>query len=177
MVARSQTPSLSGCAISGEARDTISRIALRRAAPWVTDCGEENESNQSEVADARTIATTCATIAAETGGEDIVVLDLKGISSLADYFVLVSGTSVPHLKALSRDLRHETEERLGERPRSTEGEAASLWLVLDYVDVVVHILHEEARRRYALEDLWSDAARVEFDRPPTDQGTAEATKP
>jgi len=129
------------------------------------------------VADARTIATTCAKIAEETGGEDIVVLDLKGISSLADYFVLVSGTSVPHLKALARDVRHGTEERLGEEPRSTEGEAASLWLVLDYVDVVVHLLHEETRGRYALEDLWSDAERVEFDLPPPSAESAEAGTP
>lgn len=113
------------------------------------------------MAEGRTIATTCAKIAEETGGEDIAILDLRGISSLADYFVLVSGTSVPHLKALARDLRHGVEERLGESPRSAEGEAASLWLVIDYVDVVVHLLHEETRRRYALEDLWSDAATVE----------------
>jgi ribosome-associated protein len=113
------------------------------------------------VADARTIATTCAKIAEETGGEDIAVLDLRGISSLADYFVLVSGTSVPHLKALVRDVRHGIEERLGESPRSAEGEATSLWLVIDYVDVVVHLLHEQTRSRYALEDLWSDAVRVD----------------
>jgi len=115
------------------------------------------------VADAYTIATTCAKFADEIQAEDIVVLDLRGISSLADFFVVATATSAPHLKAVSREVRHKVEETLGEKPRSSEGEAASLWLVLDYVDVVVHILHSEKRALYALEDLWSDAARVELD--------------
>lgn len=111
--------------------------------------------------DSLTIAKTCAKYANEIQAEDIVILDLRGISTLADYFVICTATSVPHLKAVSRDIRNKTEEELGEKPRSAEGEASSLWLVIDYVDVVVHIFHQDKRDVYSLEDLWSDAPRVD----------------
>lgn len=117
----------------------------------------------SIVPDALTIARTCAKYADEMQAEEIVALDLRGISSLADYFVICTATSLPHLKAVSRDIRQKTEEELGEKPRSAEGEASSLWLVIDYVDVVVHVFHEEKRDLYAIEDLWSDAPRVPLD--------------
>lgn len=117
--------------------------------------------------DALTIAKTCAKHADEIQAEDIVILDLRGISNLADYFVILTGTSMPHLKAISREVRVQTEEEIGEVPRSAEGEAASHWLVIDYVDVVVHIFHGEKRSFYALENLWSDAPRVNLDFLPT----------
>ncbi|MEM9016774.1 MAG: ribosome silencing factor [Verrucomicrobiota bacterium] len=112
--------------------------------------------------DSLTIATTCAKQAHEIQAEDILVLDLRGLSSLADYFVICTATSLPHLKAVGRDVRMKTEEKIGEAPRSSEGDASSLWLVIDYVDVVVHIFHEEKRDIYRLEELWSDAPRVEL---------------
>lgn len=112
--------------------------------------------------DSLTIAQTCAKHANEIQAEDIVILDLRGISTLADFFVICTATSVPHLKAVSREVRSKTEEEIGEKPRSAEGEAASLWLVIDYVDVVVHIFHQDKREVYSLEDLWSDAPRVDM---------------
>ncbi len=115
------------------------------------------------MSDSLSLAKTCAKFADEIQAEGIEVLDLRGISSLADFFVICSATSLPHLKAVGRDVRHKTEEEIGEAPRSSEGEAASQWLVLDYVDVVVHIFHEEKRDFYALEELWADAPRVELD--------------
>ena len=115
------------------------------------------------MSDSLSLATICAKHADEIQAERIEVLDLRGISSLADFFVICSATSLPHLKAVSRDVRHNTQEETGESPRSAEGEASSLWVVLDYVDVVVHIFHEEKRDFYALEDLWADAPRVELE--------------
>ena len=117
------------------------------------------------MADALTIAKTCAKYADEIQAEDIEVLDLRGLSSLADFFVICTATSLPHLKAVNRDIRKNTEEEIGEAPRSSEGDAASLWMVIDYVDVVVHIFHEETRDFYSLEELWSDAPRVEIEFP------------
>jgi len=114
----------------------------------------------ADVPDSLTIAQTCARFADEIHAEEILVLFLRGLSNLADFFVICTATSVPHLKAVARDVKHKTEEAIGEKPRSTEGEASSLWVVLDYVDVVVHIFHEELREVYRLEDLWSDAPRV-----------------
>jgi len=122
--------------------------------------------------DSLTIAKTCAAHAHEMRAEDIVVLDLKGLSSLADYFVICTATSLPHMKAVNRDIRHKTEEALEEKPRSSDGEVESMWLVIDYTDVVVHIFHEEKRELYAIEDLWADAPRVELD---FDQGETSET--
>ena len=113
--------------------------------------------------DAKTIAETCAKQADEIQAEDIVVLDLRGISTIADFFVICTGTSTPHLKAILRDVRAKTEESIGEKPRSSEGDAESQWLVIDYVDVIVHIFHQEKRHLYSLEDLWSDAPKLELD--------------
>lgn len=123
--------------------------------------------------DAETIAKTCAKYADEIQAENIVVLNLKGISTIADYFVICNGTSMPHLKAIRRDVRDKTEEEIGEAPRSVEGDAESQWMVIDYVDVIVHIFHEDKREVYSLEDLWSDASRLELDFLPNTPERAE----
>lgn len=115
------------------------------------------------MADAQTIAETCAKYADEIQAENIVTLDLRGISTIADFFVICTGTSTPHLKAILRDVKANTEEELNEAPRSAEGDAESQWLVIDYVDVIVHIFHKDKRDVYCLEGLWSDAPRVEYD--------------
>lgn len=113
--------------------------------------------------DSLTIAKTCAKCADDIQAEDIVVLDLRGISSIADYFVICTATSIPHMKAVSRDIRAKTEAAIGEKPRSADGDPSSLWIVIDYVDVIVHVFHSDKRDVYALEDLWSDAPRVPLD--------------
>lgn len=113
--------------------------------------------------DSLTIAKTCAKYADDMQAEDIVILDLRGISSIADFFVICTATSVPHLKAVSRDVRAKTQEAIGEKPRSADGDAASLWMVTDYVDVIVHVFHKDKRELYALEDLWSDAPHLALD--------------
>lgn len=110
--------------------------------------------------DSLTLAKTCAAIANDIHAEDIMVLDMRKLITLTDYFVICTATSVPHLKAVARDLRHKTEEALGEVPRSTDGDASSLWMVIDYVDVIVHIFHNQLREVYSLENLWADAPRV-----------------
>lgn len=92
-----------------------------------------------------------------------MVLDLRGISTLADYFVICTATSLPHLKAVNREIRLRNEEVLEEKPNSSDGDAGSMWLVIDYIDVVVHIFHQEKRDLYALEDLWGDAPRLSLD--------------
>lgn len=126
------------------------------------------------VPDSLTIARTCAKFADEIHAEDLLVLDLRGISNLADYFVICTATSVPHLKAVARDIRHKTEEAIGEKPRSSEGDASSLWIVLDYVNVVVHVFHKDLREIYRLEDLWSDAPRLPLDFLPTPPAPSQA---
>ncbi|MBL9152398.1 MAG: ribosome silencing factor [Verrucomicrobiales bacterium] len=115
------------------------------------------------VADALDIAKACALHADQIKAEDIVILDLRGLSSITDYFVICNGTSNPHLKAIRRDISEKVLETLGEKPRSVDGDPESQWLVLDYVNVIVHVFHADKRHLYGLETLWKDAPRVPLD--------------
>lgn len=97
----------------------------------------------------------------ERQAEDILVLDLRGKSSVTDYLVLATGNSTPHLRALCRA----AEEALGRKPakhslRAEEWESG--WVVADGIDVVVHLFSEEMRRRFRLEQLWKDAPVVQM---------------
>ena len=105
------------------------------------------------------LAKLCRQIALDKKADDVVVLDLRKLSMLADFFVICSGTSEPHLKAIADELHLQLKE-LGIRHQHRDGSAASRWLVLDYVDVLVHIFHPKVREYYTLEDLWRDAKRV-----------------
>ena len=109
------------------------------------------------------MAIACAKAADEIQAEDIRVLDVRGKSSLTDYMVICSGNSMPHLKAVLRDVQKNVEEWTKQKPLHTEGKADSRWVVLDYVDVMVHVLLGEMRETYALEDLWGDAKVVEWE--------------
>jgi ribosome-associated protein len=92
-----------------------------------------------------------------------VVLDLEGISSFTDYFVICSGTSEPHLKAISGEIEEQLKAQHGVRAVSVDGFPASQWIVLDYLQVIVHVFRQEKREFYSLEDLWSDAQRVDWE--------------
>lgn len=108
------------------------------------------------------LAVACAKAADEIQAEEIRVLDVRGKSSLTDYMVICSGNSMPHLKAVLRDVQKKVEEWTGQKPLHTEGKADSRWVVLDYVDVMVHVLLFDMRESYALEELWGDAEAVEW---------------
>ncbi len=90
--------------------------------------------------------------------ENIVALDLRGASESLDYFVVASGTSRPHLEALERAVRESLEQR-DIRPRRVEGPSPR-WILLDYGEVLVHIMSPEAREYYDLEGFWADAKRI-----------------
>lgn len=106
------------------------------------------------------LANAIANAADEMQAEDITVLDLQGISTIADYFVICSGTSHPHLKAIRREIIETLDKDHDLKRHSAEGNPESHWIVLDYRDVIVHIFHHDKRDHYSLEDLWSDAAKV-----------------
>lgn len=108
------------------------------------------------------LAITAARLADNKQAEDIVVLDLRGLSNVADYFVLCSANSPPHLNAIRREIADElkTTRRIG--TYGHDGAIDSLWTVLDFVDVVVHVLHREKREFYAIEALWKDAPRIDW---------------
>lgn len=111
------------------------------------------------------LALACATAADETKAEDIRIWDLRGKSSLTDFVVICSGSSMPQLRALLRDIAEKVEERHGVRPVHADGKADTRWVVLDYIDVMVHVMHQELRVYYGLEDLWKHAVEIPWNPP------------
>jgi ribosome-associated protein len=93
------------------------------------------------------------------------MLDLRGISTFTDFFVICSGTSEPQLKAIAGEIETRLKQEDGVRPTAIDGFPASQWIVLDYLQVVVHIFHRDKREFYSLEDLWGDATRIEWEAP------------
>ena len=109
---------------------------------------------------AEELARLCIKLAEDKKAEDILVLDLRAISSFTDFFVICSGTSEPHLKAIATGIREGIRERSDLSPLASEGSPLSQWVVIDYNDVLIHIFNEEKRAFYALETLWRDAPRL-----------------
>jgi ribosome-associated protein len=91
------------------------------------------------------------------------VLDLGGISTFTDFFVICSAASEPQLKAIAGEIEMRLKQDHAVRPIAIDGFPASQWMVLDYLQVVVHIFHRDKREFYSLEDLWGDAPRVEWE--------------
>ncbi len=106
------------------------------------------------------MAARCAALAADKKAEDVIALDLRGISSFTDFFVICSGTSEPHLKAIAGEVEERLKKDEKVTPNAVDGYPMSQWIVIDYGDVVVHIFHEQKRGFYTIEDLWSDAPRL-----------------
>ena len=90
------------------------------------------------------------------------MLDLRDISTFTDFFVICSGTSEPQLKAIANEIETRLREDYYVRPMAIDGFPASQWMVLDFLQVVVHIFHQDKRAFYSLEDLWSDAPRIQW---------------
>lgn len=110
--------------------------------------------------DSRKLALLCRELADNKKAENIVVLDVSEISSVTDYFVIASGTSEPHLRAIISEI---TERLVGEHqvhPRAVDGTCQAAWVVLDFFDVIVHVMRQDVRDRYDLETLWGDAPRL-----------------
>lgn len=108
------------------------------------------------------LAIACAEAADELKAEDVRVFDLRGISTLTDFMVVCAGNSMPHLKAIVRDIEATVRDKGSDPALATEGKAASRWIVVDFVDVMVHVLDQEFREHYALEKLWGDAKEVQW---------------
>ena len=106
-------------------------------------------------------AFLCARVAADHKARDILVLDMRGITPLYDFFILLTGSSRRQIHTIAEEidaaLRAEGDARL-----SIQGYQASKWVVQDYGDLVVHVFDPESREYYALEELWADAKRVDW---------------
>ena len=109
------------------------------------------------------LATTAAAYAADKKGSDIVVLDLREVAGYTDFFVIVSGTSDRQAKAIHDGIHQGLKKHEGLLPRRVEGLGEARWILMDYLDVVVHVFTPETRDFYRLEALWGDVPRRDLD--------------
>lgn len=108
------------------------------------------------------LAKACALAADDAKATNIAIYDLRATSSLTDYAVVCTATSVPHMRAVLRDVSDDVEEAHEVLPVYAERTPQALWSVLDYIDVMVHVMAEEVREFYKLEDFWKEENRVEL---------------
>lgn len=109
-----------------------------------------------------TLANLCAKLALEKKGENVRLIDLRELTTIADFFVIVSGESPLHLQSIADYIEEKVKEKRKERVWHREGENGERWVLLDYVDVIVHIFTPETRDFYALESFWGDAPQKEI---------------
>ena len=108
------------------------------------------------------LAMAAARTAADNKGSDIMVLDMRELTPLFDYFVVATGTSRRQLHGMSEEIDHTLEDDLKDRREGIEGYRESRWILLDYGSVVIHLFDDEMRKYYQLEELWGGATRVEL---------------
>ncbi len=106
------------------------------------------------------LAQTCAKVALDAKAEELVILDVQGISSFTDFFVIMNGRSSRHVQGLAEAIEGELRSK---RVKAThaEGLQEGMWVLLDFDEVVVHIFYHDQREFYDLEGLWHDADRIE----------------
>lgn len=112
--------------------------------------------------ESQNLAVTAAQAADDRKGGDIVLLRVAEVSYLADYFVMVTGFSKVQVRAISQSIQEKVETELQRQPLRMEGQAEGTWVLLDYGDVIVHILMPNEREFYNLEAFWGHAERIDF---------------
>ena len=112
--------------------------------------------------DSRDLACRAARAASSKQGESVVVLDVRELITITDYFVIASGTSERQVKTLAEEVVRTLREQ-SVRPVRQEGNGAAGWVLLDFVDFVVHVFSQEQRGFYRLENLWVDAPQVDWE--------------
>lgn len=135
--------------------------AQRKAVPV-----KDREEAAAPAASGLEFAREAARIAEEMRAEEVLILDLRGISSVADFFVIGTGTSDRQMRAIADAIR-EYGKTVGQKPYGVSGYDSPSWLLMDYVDVVIHLFDPAKRRYYDLELLWGDAPRIEWREPVT----------
>jgi ribosome-associated protein len=122
------------------------------------------------------LALAAARTAADNNGQDVVLLDMRSMTTEFDYFVLVTGNSRRQLHAISEEIDRVLEGEMSDQRMGIEGYNESRWILLDYGTVVIHLFDAETRDYYALEDLWGDAKRVPLPWEHTRQGNMETRR-
>lgn len=106
------------------------------------------------------LARRCREFADQKKASDPLLLDLRAVGGPSDFFLIVSGESEPHLKAIAGEVERGIREESGRKPFRISGNSVSQWMILDYGDVLIHVMHSQKRKFYRLEDLWGDALPI-----------------
>jgi ribosome-associated protein len=122
--------------------------------------------------DSKKLALLCRKLAENKKAENAVILDVRKISSVTDFFVIVSGSSEPHLRAIVNEVTDKLRQDYHLRPRAIDGDNRAAWQVLDYFDVILHVMRADVREKYDLERLWGDAPGVGSAKPRRVRGTS-----
>jgi ribosome silencing factor RsfS/YbeB/iojap len=115
--------------------------------------------------DSKKLAQLCRDFADNKKAENIAVLDVRKVSSVTDYFVIASGSSEPHLRAIVSEITDQLRDKYDLRATRVDGATGGAWVVLDFFDVIVHVMRADVRERYDLESLWADAKPLKTAKP------------
>ena len=121
------------------------------------------DSEPAATTDARRVAITMARAVADARCDDVMVIDVTGLSQLTDYIVLASGTSDRQMRSAAQDAEDAVKD-LGEAIFGVTSDTGAHWIVVDLVDVVLHLFDPAARAHYDLESLWGDGERIKWRR-------------
>jgi len=116
-----------------------------------------SETARTKVLQTEELAKCLARLIDEKKGQDIIIFDLKGLSPITDYFVICTGLSEIHNRTIAESLIEY------EKPAHTEGFESGNWVLIDFIDVIVHVFSDETRQFYGLGRLWGDAPQVAYD--------------
>ncbi|MEN9963683.1 MAG: hypothetical protein RL582_778 [Bacteroidota bacterium] len=123
---------------------------------------EERKKNPTRLTRNSKLFKTIINAIHDKKGEHVVSLDLRKISeAVADFFIICEASNNNQLRAIADNIEKEVKEKCGEAPYKHEGRQAEQWILIDYVDIVIHVMLPEPRKFYHLEELWSDAASME----------------
>jgi ribosome-associated protein len=125
-----------------------------------TNAAASHSRPSDRAARSRQLAVAAARTAEENRGRNVVVLDLRQMTCMFDYFVIATGTSRRQLHAMSEEIDHKLQDELLDQRLGIEGYSESRWILLDYGTVVIHLFDEETRQYFALEELWAEAPKV-----------------
>jgi len=117
----------------------------------------------TKISDSKLLIDTITEGLLDKKARDIRILDVRSLTTLTDYFVVCHGTSETQIRALANSVIEKVKEKLGENVWKKEGLDARRWIILDYVNVVVHIFSEEKRQYYGIERMWNDAEITEIE--------------
>lgn len=119
--------------------------------------------------ESRELAIAAARAASSKQGRDVAVLDVRNLIVITDYFVIASGSSDRQVRTMAQEMEKALRER-GVKPVRREGQREGRWVLLDFVDFVAHVFHDEEREYYGLERLWQDAPTVSWERQAASSG-------